>query len=118
MALVLLSGRSGRPGAGKTAFGNWLAAERGFVHVDTDSDWNVLGSLAGVQRAETATAACNRARDLGRNVVIEWGFKVAHLDRVRLLRGAGFDAWWLDGDEAAARQGYIRRRCSGRSAAS
>jgi len=22
----------------------------------------------------------------------------------------GFDAWWLDGDEAAARQGYIDRR--------
>jgi hypothetical protein len=107
MGLVLLSGR---PGAGKTDFGRWLAAERSFVYVDTDSDWNALGLLAGAQSAEAATAACNRARDLGPNVVIEWGFKVVYLGNVRLLRAAGFDAWWLDGEEAAARQGYITQK--------
>jgi predicted kinase len=106
MALVLLSGR---PGTGKTAFANWLAAERGFTHVDTDSDRSALQLLAGVQSAEAAAAARNWAQDLGSNVVVEWGFKLAYLDRVRLLRDAGFDAWWLDGDEPAARQGYISR---------
>jgi hypothetical protein len=37
-------------------------------------------------------------------------FKVAHLGCVRQLRAAGFDAWWLDGEEAAARQSYISRQ--------
>src|SRR5207245_2900677 len=74
MTLVLLSGR---PGAGKTAFSSWLAAQRGFAHVETDA---------------------------------EWGVKVAHLGCVRQLRAAGFDAWWLDGEEAAARQSYISRQ--------
>ncbi len=77
MALVLLSGR---PGAGKTAFAKWLAAERGFIHVDTDSDWNTLGSLVAAQSAEAATEAFNRARDLGPNVVIEWGFRLEYFD--------------------------------------
>jgi hypothetical protein len=48
--------------------------------------------------------------NLGPNVIIEWGFKVALLGCVRQLRAAGFDAWWLDGEEAAARQGYISRK--------
>lgn len=107
MALVLLSGR---PGAGKTSYAEWLAAQRGFIHVDTDSEWATWGPLLCIRSAEAAIATANRARDLGPNVVIEWGFKMALLDCVRLLRDAGFDAWWLDGDEAAARQGYVMRR--------
>jgi hypothetical protein len=107
MASVLLSGS---PGAGKTAFASWLAVRRGFVHVETDAEWSKWGPLVCVQSLEAAVVTHNLARALGPNVVIEWGFKVALLDCVRLLRAAGFDAWWLDGDEAAARQGYISRR--------
>ena len=107
MALVLLSGR---PGAGKTAFGSWLAVQRGFVHIETDAEWSKWGSLVCVQSLEAAVATRNLARALGPNVIIEWGFKVALLGCVRQLRAAGFDAWWLDGEEAAARQGYISRK--------
>ena len=47
---------------------------------------------------------------LGENVVIEWGFVPVYLDHVRWLQDvAGLDPWWLDGDEAALRQGYIER---------
>jgi hypothetical protein len=107
MALILLSGR---PGAGKTAFAHWLVAQHGFIHVETDLEWRTWGPLLCVQSLEDAVATCNRARALGPNVVIEWGFKVALLGCVRQLRAAGFDAWWLGGEEAAAYQGYISRR--------
>ncbi len=107
MTLVLFSGR---PCAGKTAFSSWLAAQRGFVQVETDAEWSKWGPLVCVQSPEAAVATRNLARALGPNVVIEWGFKVAHLGCVRQLRAAGFDAWWLDGEEAAARQSYISRQ--------
>jgi len=107
VALVLLSGR---PGAGKTKFSSWLAEERGFVHVDTDAEWETWGPLVLVQTLAQAAATRERALELGADVIVEWGFKPQFLDSVRLLRTAGFDAWWLDGDEEAARQRYINRR--------
>lgn len=106
MALVLLSGR---PGTGKSAFANWLVVNRGFVYVETDVEWMTWGPLVCVESLEKAIDTRNRARLLGPNVVIEWGFKTAYLRSVRHLRAAGFECWWFDGDEIAARQGYIKR---------
>ena len=107
MPLVLLSGQ---PGTGKTAFANWLTENRGFVHVETDAEWNTWGPLVSVQGLEKAIETRNRARALGPDVIVEWGFKVALLGCVRYLRASGFESWWFDGEEEAARQGYIRRR--------
>ncbi len=73
-------------------------------------EWSKWGPLVCGQNLEAAVATRNLARALGPNVVIEWGFRVALLGCVRHLRAAGFDAWWLDGEEVAARQGYISRR--------
>ena len=83
--------------------------ERDFVHVNTDSEWTTWAPLLGVRDIEKAAATRDRAQQIGPRVVIEWGFKVAYLPCVRMLRDAGFDAWWFDGEEAAARQGYISR---------
>jgi|ERR1035438_6359219 hypothetical protein len=107
MSLVLLSGR---PGTGKTAFANWLAENRGFVDVETDAEWNTWGPLVCIQSLEKAIETRNRVRALGPDVIVEWGFKVALLGCVRYLRAAGLESWWFDGDEMAARQGYINRR--------
>ncbi len=109
MPLILLSGR---PGAGKTEFGEWLAAMHGFVHIDTDKQMAEWGRWLSVQDVNQAIATRNHARSLGPNVVIEWGFRVEYLDHVKLLRLAQFDTWWFDGDEAGLRQSYIQRRGS------
>jgi hypothetical protein len=109
MTLLLLSGR---PGAGKTKVGKWLAAHRGFTHIETDKDaeWKTWGPLLwGSQNPEVAAQVVAKARALGPKVIIEWGFQVHLLGCVGQLRDAGFDAWWLDGDEEAAHQGYMKR---------
>src|SRR5438270_13699008 len=109
MALVLLSGR---PGAGKSEYAAWLAEWHGFVQVETDEEWPVWGSLLCDDRLATAYAVERKARALGENVIVEWGFRVQLLGRMKQLRDVGFDTWWFDGDEAACRAGYIRRRGS------
>lgn len=107
MALILLSGV---PGSGKTEFCRWLASERGYVYIETDAQWSTWGPLLCVQNMREATNARNQARALSPDVIIEWGFRVDLLDCVRRLRVVGFDTWWFDGDESAARQGYVMRR--------
>ena len=108
MALILLSGR---PGAGKRETGRWLATEHCYVHVETDVEWATWGqALCTADILAGATTVRNRARVLGPDVVIEWGFRVKLLPCVRQLRMVGFETWWLDGDEGAARQVYLQRR--------
>jgi hypothetical protein len=105
MTLLLLSGR---PGAGKTKVGNWLREHRDFIRIETDdpAEWETWGPLlCGSQSPKDAAKVRDNALDLGENVVIEWGFLIQYFGCVRELRHAGFDAWWLDGDEEALRQG-------------
>lgn len=117
MALILLSGR---PGAGKTETGRWLATEHCYVHVETDVEWATWGqALCTADILAGATAVRNRARALGPDVVIEWGFRVKLLPCVRQLRMVGFETWWLDGDEGGgsaglpATAGHLSRRDPG-----
>jgi hypothetical protein len=116
MTLLLLSGR---PGAGKTPFGKWLEENRGFTHIETDKDAGLAtlnALLGGFQGPGGAAEVRAKARALGEKVVIEWGFMIEDFGWVRQLQAAGFDAWWLDGDEQAARQGYINKTGGGPAA--
>ena len=106
MTLVLLSGR---PGAGKTAFGSWLAAQRGFVYVETDGEWSKWGPLVCVQSLEATVATSNLARALGPNVVIEWGFRVALLGCVRSFGLQGS----MPGGSTAKKQRLARATSTG-----
>jgi hypothetical protein len=83
MALILLSGR---PGAGKTEFGNWLSERHRYIHVETDRHWGTWERLVCVQDLNEAVATHNQVRSLGPDVIIEWGFKPRLLGCVRLLR--------------------------------
>jgi hypothetical protein len=44
--------------------------------------------------------------------VVEWGFAIVDFDAelVHKLRGMGFDAWWVDGDEPTCHQRYLTAR--------
>jgi hypothetical protein len=48
--------------------------------------------------------------------VVEWGFAIVDFDAelVHKLRGMGFDAWWVDGDEPTCHQRYLTVRCAAR----
>ena len=95
----------------KTETGRWLATEHCYVHVETDVEWATWGqALCTADILAGATTVRNRVRALGPDVVIEWGFRVKLLPCVRQLRMVGFETWWLDGDEGAARQVYLQRR--------
>jgi hypothetical protein len=102
---------SGRPGTGKSEFCRWLAENRGFTHIEVDSDPDRWGRYL---EQGTLAVARELSRDLrrsvGRDVAFEWGFPPGMLDRVGLLRKVGFEPWWFDGDPVAARQGYEHRQ--------
>lgn len=101
MTLFLLSGR---PGAGKTKVGKWLAEHHGFRHIETDTK-------PGMETLNALLGGVQTPQSLGENVVLEWGFAPDYLGYVRQLRDdAGFDAWWFDGDEQAVRHGYMMSR--------
>jgi hypothetical protein len=108
VTLLLLSGR---PGAGKTTYAEWLSDHRGFARIETDLRGDWIQRLC-VEDLGQAQAARKAADGLGPNVVIEWGFFPSELASVRLLKLAGFDPWWFDGDEPAAREGYLKKRGS------
>jgi hypothetical protein len=105
VSLLLISGR---PGAGKSEFCRWLAAHRGFVHIETDVQWSPWGELAATAGASTAGALRDLALDAGPNLALEWGMRMEYLGRVLDLKEVGFEPWWFDGHEPAARFGWIR----------
>jgi hypothetical protein len=100
---------SGRPGAGKSTYCRWLAEHRGYVHVETDIEWDTWGQLLGQMDDASAVDVRNRIRSLGPNVVFEWGFIVALVQRIAQLRMTGVQPWWFDGDIEATRQSYLQR---------
>ena len=106
---------SSRPGAGKTAFGQWLRETLSFEFIETDRNGHWLDALCGANNELTAARVFDQAAALAPKVVIEWGFPVRFLVCVRELDNAGFDTWWFDGDRDALRTSYIR--CKGASQA-
>jgi len=103
MRLALISGI---PGTGKTCFGDWLANQHGFVHIDLEAS----GLGADVWSMEPAVFI-DRARAGRPDLVVTWGFRPLPQDlaRVRDLHAAGLTAWWFDGDRDAAFESFKDR---------
>ena len=89
---------AGIPGAGKSTFSRWLAAEHGFVHRDVDTQ--------GVPSGEILA---------NRPIVIDWGFpahETALSSCIHLIeewKQSGARLWWFDADRDMALRSFMRR---------
>jgi hypothetical protein len=103
------------PGSGKTYYARWLERhgwhriECGRLRIGPlDRAWADLITQDPITDATTrcfidAAAAVPSAR-----LVVEWGFPIQYLSRIRGLLGAGFDCWWFDGDQQASLRSWRR----------
>lgn len=109
--LILLSGI---PASGKSTYGEWLAREKGFIHLDVEH--GVL-QRAGLKElwdrifTEGISVApfIEGVRQFAVPVAIDWGFPPQCLPTVRAFHQHGVATWWFDGDREAARRAFIRR---------
>src|SRR2546425_6523542 len=97
----------GVPGAGKSTFARWLSNSKGFTHIETDvpvgteCDDAWRQTFSGKLKPE---AFMNVIARHDHPVVLECGL-YASPPAIKLLCGLkqlGADAWWFDGDRAAA----------------
>lgn len=106
---------TGVPCTGKTLLGNWLAAERGWMHIDAehwpdyDSDgihaaWDVF--LLRTGRATDFIRIVNRQR---RPMIFNWGLPMRDLFVVPGFQAEGVQAWWIRGDRMLARKAFAER---------
>ncbi len=104
---------SGIPGAGKTEFSKWLA-NRGWFRIEMDRVFACVPAAHDIEarwhavlsRSITTSQFLDEVHRSGCRVVIEWGFAIGNIPQVRLLRDAGFEIWWFDGDVEACRTSW------------
>jgi hypothetical protein len=113
MALPRLILIAGIPSAGKTYFGDWLAANQGFLHINDVSGNRLKGY--GLQLAWEQSLLLHDARPFivelqnrNRPAVLNWSFPLDSLPFIALLKHAGLSLWWFDADIKRARSAHIR----------
>ena len=113
MSLPHLMLIAGIPSAGKTYYGDWLAAKQGFLHID-DVTANHL-RLFGLHQAWEEALLLRDAHPFivelqkqGHPAVLNWAFPLDCLPFVGLMKHAGVTLWWFDADIEAARREHIR----------
>lgn len=110
MRTVLISGI---PASGKSSFGGWLAARHGWIHVDmehgglaaigADAFWNLGLQTGSFGPFVKFLQGCEQS------VVCDWGFPVQFSGTIERLHAHGMETWWFDGDDAAARESFLKR---------
>jgi hypothetical protein len=104
---------TGTPGTGKRALGNYLAEERGFVHLDLDrgsARAQFLRSGEEGLRGELATLAASN-----RKLVVTWTFaSETQLAYVEVMQALGFEWIWTDSDRGAGYNTLIAQAATAR----
>ncbi len=105
---------TGTPGTGKRALGNYLAVERGFVHVDLDRGSTRAQFLRSGEeglRAELAAFAASN-----RKLVVTWNFaSETQLAYVEVMRSLGFEWIWTDSDRGAGYDALLEHTATARA---
>jgi hypothetical protein len=108
----------GTPASSKSTFGQWLAAEKDFRHVDLERPAIDNASLdaAGLRAQWQAFIDGGSAHDFisalkgkAESVVLTWGFPVAAAADVARLTAAGLRMVWFEGDRLATRDLFLSR---------
>jgi hypothetical protein len=109
--IVLLTGI---PASGKSTYGRWLESTKGFLYVDIEngglepaglsSHWKAMFGPNG--STSSFVAALNQ---MGRPIILDWGFPPHCLPIVESLKYAGVEVWWFDGERNAARNSFVQR---------
>jgi len=99
---------AGLPSSGKSHFANWLAAERGYLHIDAEAPRAIAGAGLQSQWDEALStgncaALAGELRSRSVPAVFNWGFPVGCLPLAAALKRAGSVSWWFDADIPAAR---------------
>jgi hypothetical protein len=89
---------AGIPARGKSTFARWLVNNHDFVRCPS-----------GEEPDASFYAEIDRARSARPNVVIDWGFPLHALPRVREYITSGFEAWWFDADRDSALERFLAR---------
>ncbi|HUU16595.1 MAG TPA: hypothetical protein VMW72_05555 [Sedimentisphaerales bacterium] len=105
---------SGVPGVGKSYFGTWLEKEKNFLHLDVEKDgrlekFTLNQDWLNCFKTSQAEAFVGRLQNLGRLVVLNWGFPTQFLYVVQAMKTAGVQIWWFDADYTIARNVFLKR---------
>jgi hypothetical protein len=111
MRLIFLAGF---PATGKSHFGQWMAQNVGFTHVDIEKDseriaagisneWDFLASSGNVEPLIAAL------KSLSPLVALDWGFPVQCMPYVEAFKADGAELWWFDADPDDARNEFLKR---------
>jgi len=101
---------SGVPASGKTTFGNWLAKNRGFLHLNMEAWDDTEHHRIWLKHYQTNMPAFLKAiMPPTARVVFTWGFPLQYFSIVSGLKDAGVIPWWFDADHVAARRDWLHR---------
>lgn len=107
----------GIPASGKSELGKYLHEKHDYSYVPMEDDiwpdekmhdlWNdIFTSKRQYQRIEKFIQYLHE--NYGK-VVLDWGFPIAHLEVLRMLKSHGFQITWLSCSTAVARERFIKR---------
>jgi hypothetical protein len=104
---------AGIPGSGKSSFAEWLAREKGFIHVDMEKDGlDKHGFREHWERFCNDTTSSDFVGVLLKHsnpIALDWGFPVHCLNIVASLQKQGIVLWWFTGDRLHTRNYFEAR---------